>query len=96
MIQKKAFAIILGKGYSSYDNALKVLDQDKLHTRRLKLCENFAIKCTKNSKHTDMFKQKSQNNHTRKKLKYIEPKCNTERYHKSAVPFLTRLLNSIQ
>ena len=96
-IQKKAFAIILGKTYKSYSNALKVLDQEKLETRRLKLCEKFAIKCTKNPKHTDMFKLKSRNNnHTRKKQKYTEPKCNTDRYYRSAVPFLTRQLNRIQ
>ena len=92
MIQKKAFAIILGKGYRSYDNALKVLQQDNLSTRRLKLCKNFAIKCTNNPKHTDMFKPRI-NNNTRHKQKYTEPKCSTDRYYKSAVPFLTRLLN---
>ena len=97
MVQKKAFAIILGKGYKSYNNALKVLGQEKLHARRLKLCENFAVKCTKNPRHADMFELKTRNNNfTRQKQKFIEPKCKTDRYYKSAVPFLTRLLNKIK
>ena len=97
MVQKKAFAVILGKGYKSYNNALEVLGQEKLHARRLKLCENFAVKCTKNPRHADMFELKTRNNNfTRQKQKFIEPKCKTDRYYKSAVPFLTRLLNKIK
>ena len=48
MIQKKAFGIILGPSYKSYNNALTVLGQEKLSSRRLRLCENFATKCLKN------------------------------------------------
>ena len=97
MIQKKAFVIILGSRYKNYNNALKILSQEKLQTRRLKLCENFAVKCTQNSRHADLFPTKpvSQRN-TRQKQKYIEPKCITSRYYNSAVPFLTRLLNNVK
>ena len=42
MLQKKAFAIILGSEYRSYRNALNTLAQDKLQTRRLMLCSKFA------------------------------------------------------
>ena len=42
MLQKKAFAIILGSEYISYRNALNTLAQDKLQTRRLMLCSKFA------------------------------------------------------
>ena len=97
MLQKKAFAIILGPQYRNYDNALNILCQEKLNIRRLQLCEKFAIKCTKNPRHADLFEQRgSEFKNTRKKQKFIEPKCTTTRYYKSAVPFLTRLLNKVQ
>ena len=83
-IQKKAFVI-------------QILSQEKLQTRRLKLCENFAVKYTQNSRHADLFPTKpvTQRN-TRQKQKYIEPKCITSRYYKSALPFLTRLINNVK
>ena len=95
MIQKKSFAIILGSKYKSYRNALLSLSQDTLHSRRLKLCSNFAIKCTKHSRHSDLFKPNPRyTNNPRNKHKFIQPMAKTTRYYKSAVPFLTRLLNS--
>ena len=47
-VQKSALAIILGKSYNSYENALKLLNIEKLTTRREKLCLNFARKSEKN------------------------------------------------
>ena len=93
MIQKKAFSIILGPKFKNYSSALKILNQEKLSTRRLLLCEDFAIKCVSNSRHSDMF-QINPVQKTRHSKKYKEPMCNTTRYYKSAIPFLTRLLNS--
>ena len=94
-VQKKAFAIILGSGYKSYSRALKTLSQEELSLRRLKLCTTFAKKCTTNPRHADMFELNPRyKNRTRNKQKYIQPKCNTTRYYNSAIPFLTRLLNS--
>ena len=94
MIQKKAFAIILGSRYKSYNSALNILVQEKLHVRRLQLSLNFAKKCLKNQKHTDLFNSNPRyTGPSQNKLKFIEPKCKTTRYYKSAVPFLTRLLN---
>ena len=97
MLQKKAFAIILGSEYKSYRNALKVLAQDKLDTRRLKLCTTFAEKNAKHPRHADLFQPNPRySGNTRSKNKFITPKCMTTRYYKSAVPFLTRVLNSKQ
>ena len=92
MIQKKAFSIILGQKFKNYNNALKILQEENLSLRRLKLCENFALKCLSNPRHSDIFNNNHgpRNRHTKK---LIEPKCNTTRYYNSAVPFLTRLLN---
>ena len=95
MIQKKCFAIILGSAYKSYNSALKTLSQEKLCDRRLKLCLNFAIKCTKHPRHSDLFlKNPRFIPSSKRKQKFIEPKCLTTRYYNSAVPYLTRLLNS--
>ena len=55
MIQKKAFGIILGSKFKNYTNALEILEQEALLSRRLKLCEHFAIKCVNNPKHVDLF-----------------------------------------
>ena len=79
-----AFAIILGSGYKSYSRALKTLSQEELSVRRLKLCTTFAKKCTTNPRHADMFELNLRyKNSTRKKQKYIQPKCNTTRLIKS-------------
>ena len=95
MIQKKAFVIILGSRYKNYNNALKTLSQEKLHSRRLNLCESFALKCTRNPRHSDLFQVRPVSV-TRLNTKYIEPKCITSRYYNSAVPFLTRALNKVK
>ena len=73
-------------------NALKILDQEELSARRVRLCENFAIKCLKNTKHNDLFKPNT-GPKKRHSKRFIEPKCKTSRYYNSAVPYLTRLLN---
>ena len=96
MLQKKAFAIILGSNYRSYRNALEKLSQETLHSRRLQLCKNFAVKCTIHPRHSDLFTLNPRYSNSRNKKKFIEPKCCTSRYYKSAVPFLTRLLNKIE
>ena len=44
-IQKAAFAIILGKGYTSYSRALKQLKRSTLSDRRTKLNLKYAKKC---------------------------------------------------
>ena len=50
-VQKSALAIILGKDYTSYENALILLNLEKLTTRREKLCLNFARKTAKIHSH---------------------------------------------
>ena len=53
--QKKAFAVILGNEYRSYENALKTLKQEKLVIRREKLTLRFALKASKDPNHSKMF-----------------------------------------
>ena len=53
--QKKAFAIIYYKSYTSYVTALELAQIDRLDTPRETLCLNFAKKCALNQRHSDMF-----------------------------------------
>ena len=94
MVQKKAFAIILGLGYRSYEFALETLKQDRLDSRRESISLNFALKCSKSPRHNSMFPQ---NTNIRENMRYVkkyqEHQCRTSRYYKSSVPYMARLLN---
>ena len=94
MVQKKAFAIILGNGYSNYQSALSVLCQERLDARRLHLCSKFALKCSQSTRHMSMFPA---NPNYRPNMRYRKPfmefQCKTSRYFNSSIPFLARLLN---
>ena len=55
MVQKKAFAVILGSGYLSYESALLTLKQERLDIRRQNLAIKFALKCALSNQHNSMF-----------------------------------------
>ena len=57
-VQKSALKVILGKKYTSYNNALKELNIDSLQDRRESLCLKFAKKCLKVNKLRKMFPKK--------------------------------------
>ena len=94
-VQKTATRIILGKGFTNYKNALKMLNIENLDERRERICLKFAKKCLKNDKVKSMFPIKKQmhNMKLRTKNKYIMDKKRTERYEKSAIPYMRKLLN---
>ena len=93
-VQKKAFAIILGRSYVSYESALNFLSQERLDHRREHLAYKFALKCTTSTKHKDMFPTNPQYRQNMRKPKlFAEPYCNTSRYYHSSIPSLSRLLN---
>ena len=94
MVQKKALAIILGSEYRSYSRALKTTSLENLSARRLILCTNFAKKCSIHPRHADLFLKNPRYTHKSSKRKFLEPKCCTTRYQKSAIPFLTKVLNN--
>ena len=94
MVQKKAFAIILGRNYESYESALETLQQERLDTRRTTLCSTFAFKCTKSPQHHQMFPlNPDYRENMRHRKKYKEHQCKTSPYYKSPVPYMARLLN---
>ena len=54
-VQKCALHVILGDDYGSYNNAVSVLEVDKLSVRRSNLCLNFARRSEKNPKYQNWF-----------------------------------------
>ena len=92
--QKRSFAIMLGTRYRSYQHACSLLDLPRLDLLREKACLKWAIKSQANPKHSHLFPLKISNVETRQKNKYIEYLCHTDKYYKSAVPYMTRILNS--
>ena len=92
--QKVALRIILGQGYSSYEDSLKITGLETLTARRTKLCLNFAKKCVRNNSTNWMFPQKVININTRDPEKFHVTKAKTERLFKSAIPYMQRLLNA--
>ena len=96
LIQKKALAIILGNNYHYYQLALTHSKLERLDLRRENLCNKFAIKCTKDPRHSSMFPLNNKfRSNMRCPKKYLEYQCRTTRYFKSALPYLSRLLNKI-
>ena len=93
-VQKKAFAVILGKEYQTYESALQTLNQDRLDTRRAELAYKFALKCSKSTKHSAMFPRNPfYRENMRNSKPFLEFQCHTSRYFNSAIPALSRLLN---
>ena len=80
----------------SLTGQLTELGLERLADRREKLCARFAAATATKSRHKDIF-QVAKINHPRpgkRSLRYREPRARTVTYRKSAVPYLTRLLNS--
>ena len=95
-VQKAACSIILGKQYNGYQGALSILGLDRLDTRREQLSSKFARKAFKSKKYTSWFVQDTNLSNTRREVKTVkEAKCRTKRLQKSALPYLTGILNTL-
>ena len=93
-VQKSAFAIILGKDYNNYEHALQTLGRERLSQRRENLCLKFAMKSFKSEKFQSWFTVDSNPMNTRRKLKKVkEADTRTARFKKSALPYMTSLIN---
>ena len=77
-VQKAACQIILQNDYTSYQDALNTLALETLFDRRESLCLKFAKKGLKLAQFKDMF---------------IVNSARTERYLKSSIPSMQRMLN---
>jgi hypothetical protein len=91
---KRSLAIILGSRYKNYNNARVILNLPRLDSLRNEACLKWAIKASKNPKHAHLFPLNATSVNTRNKKKYSEYFCHSSKYYKSAVPHMTRLLNS--
>ena len=94
-VKKAAIKVILGSNYTTYKEGLKILKIQSLDDRRKTLCLKFAKKCLKNEKVKNMLPINEQKYRieTRKRNKFKIFKSNTNRYDKSAVPYMRRILN---
>ena len=91
-IQKVAFRIILQDRYKNYEQACKHFDTTALADRREKLCTTFAYKNVK-SKYSFFTPAKKIVNTRSKQMLVKEFTCRTERYRKSSLPYMAKLLN---
>ena len=92
--QKCAFAIILGADYKSYEQACARLSMETLNKRRKKLSLNFAKSAVKHPVHNSWFSENDSARQTRSvKQPYKPAQARTTRFLKSAIPYLTELLN---
>ena len=86
-----------GGDYTSYYEALDLLEIDSLDNRRSKICEKFARKCLKNPRYSSWFHSNEYSQHihnTRSnKSKLVPVSTRTQRYKNSSIPYLTQLLN---
>ena len=92
-VQKQAFRIILEHNYISYDVACTLLFMQPLYCRRIQLCINFVKRDLK--KDNILFTRASKTIQTRSFPNQVEEyRCRTERYQKSSMPYLAKLLNN--
>ena len=94
-VQKAAMRLIMGNNYQGYKKALRHMNLDSLKDRREKMALQFIKKSLRQETFSKLFPL-NRNNHLMSKRnpeKYVVNHSNTERYGRSAVPFLQRLLN---
>ena len=93
-VQKSAFAVIIGSRYQSYEEACVKLNMETLIKRREKLSAKFATKSFKHKIHTKWFVPHTGETITRSEKPILnQVKGRTERLLKSAIPYLTNILN---
>ena len=97
-VQKSAVKIIMKSNYNGYKKALAYLGLASLEDRRKELCLNFAKKCLDNKKVKHMFPE-NKNSHdmnTRNPEKFQVQFAKTERFKKSPIIYMQKLLNENQ
>ena len=94
-VQKAALRVILGGEYLNYENALRMTKLESLEERRKLISLKFAKSCLKNENFSKLFPLRKIKHamNVRKPGKYVVANANTERYKRSTIPYLQRLLN---
>ena len=91
-VQKSALAIILGPKYTNYENALKLVKMETLKERRESFSLSFARKTAKT--HPNWYEVDNKVINTRRQTsEFKNVTTRTKRFRKSAIPYLTSLLN---
>ena len=96
-VWQAAFYIILGDDYKDYNNALDLLQCNRLAERRYKLCKNFVKKAVRNEQFQNWFSLNDDPvpNFTTRSDKvtdrnmYHPLNTRTDRYANSPLPYLT-------
>ena len=96
-VQKAALAIILGRQYTKYEEALVTLECESLVNRRKSLNLRFAKKCANDIKFSHWFSRSQdfrRNLSTRscKNLSFAPVQARTKAFEKSPIAYLTKLL----
>ena len=92
--QRIAMAAITGRWEPSHTKQLLDLGLDRLKPRRDLLCKRFAERTAQNSRHKVLFNPIQSNTRMGAQgTRYMEVRTRTATYHKSALPYLTRVLN---
>ena len=94
-IQKRACRTILGDQYINYDQALEVCSLQTLSDRRKQLCTNFASSLVNNPLCKHWLPVNNNVDYSlRRRTKYRQFHCKTNRYRNSSIPYLIDLLNA--
>ena len=94
-VQRVAVSILLGRSDFNYGRSCALLGLKPLYVRRQELCERFALKtASPGCRHNDLFQIQNSGHNTRGQF-YREHLCHTNRFYKSALPYLTRTLNQV-
>ena len=93
-VQKSAFSVILGVQYRSYEDACEKLSMETLYNRREKLALHFANSAVNHPVHNSWFMENDTSRNTRSDKQAFKPaQARTNRFLKSAIPYLTNSLN---
>ena len=93
-VQKSAFSVIIASRYNTHKEACQQLNMETLSKRREKLSIKFANNSSKHPIHSQWFVPYQEESVTRSEKPAFKPvQGRTERLLKSAIPYLTSLLN---
>ena len=92
-VQKLAFKLILGSSYN-YADACALFGTTSLEQRRQELCFRFATKNVNDPENCLFSKYNPPRNLRNRGTIVNEYRCNKSSFHRSSLPYLSRLLNS--
>ena len=87
-IQKIVLKVILGRRYTEYEQACKLLSISTLESLQKHLYLKFALACLRSPQHSYLFKQRKSLYYDLRNIKSFEvPHCHTKRYSCSPIPY---------